>query len=80
MLEFSEETSLTNELTQETSGSACWDGVGVAALFLNPKEADFLSLLRSSPFTPHSSFQVGEPQSERPEDILLEGLEGKDSP
>lgn len=34
-------------------------------MFLNPKEADFLSLLSSSPWIPQSSFPSGEPQSER---------------
>lgn len=79
--EFSEGTSFTNELTQETSGSPCWDdAVDGAVLFLNPKEADFLSLFSSSPFTLQLSFPVGEPQSERPEETLQEGLDGGERP
>lgn len=54
--------------------------VGAIPLFLKPKEADFLSLLSSSPFTPQSSFPLGEFQSEKPEDTLQEGLEGEDIP
>jgi hypothetical protein len=48
-------TSLTNELTQETSGSSTCEAVKLAAvvagllLLRNPKEADFLSLFSSSP-------------------------------
>ncbi|WVY89870.1 hypothetical protein V8G54_035384 [Vigna mungo] len=55
-------------------------GEAVTPLFLNPNEADFLSLFSSSPLTPQSSFPVGELQSERVEDTLQEGLEGEDRP
>lgn len=56
------------------------DDDAVTPLFLKPKEADFLSLFSSSPFTPQSSFPVGELQPERVEDTLQEGLEGEDIP
>ena len=55
-------------------------GDAVTPLFLNPKEVDFLSLFSLSPFTPQSSFPVGELQSERVEDTLQEELEAEDSP
>lgn len=68
----SDGTSLTKELTQETSGSSTGGAnVGVPMpLFRIPNEADFLSLLRSLPCTPQSSFPSGEFQSERWEDIV----------
>lgn len=81
---FSEGTSLTNELTHDTSGSKFSDRAPVLLLvfplFLNPKEADFFSLFSSSPFMPQSSFPSGDLQSESAEETLDAVLEGVDCP
>lgn len=75
--EFLEGTSFTRELTQETSGSSTlgltpFVAAAAAALPLrNPKDADFLSLLRSSPLKPQSNFPSGELQSETFEAIKV---------
>ena len=78
--------SFTRDWTQDTSDSSEVGALEDAAfpkflpLLRNPKEAEFLSLVSSSPYIPQSNLPSGEPQSKRLEGIAFAEEAGEESP